>query len=125
MDVVICGHGPSLLKRKAGELIDSYDFVVRQKRCQDTLRFPEHYGTRKDAVCGSWTIASQLPLIEAGEIWVFLDSRHEKVTVGEIWRAQKSLPAKILPGLCSTWNEKYRALRTPYTRPEGQKEFDP
>jgi hypothetical protein len=125
MHTVIVGHGPSMLERQAGKEIDSFDFVVRQKRCQETLKHPELYGTRKDAVCGSWTIAPQLVHVEADEIWVFLDSRHDKVPLGDIWRAQKALPARILPGLCNRWNEAYRALRTPYTRPEGQREFDP
>ena len=123
MNLLIVGHGPSLLQRNAGAEIDSYDFVVRQKRCQETLAYPEIYGSKKDAVCGSWTIGPQLVHVGADEIWVFLDSRHEKVPMGEIWRAQQSLPATILPGLCNRWNETYRSLRTPPELDPRQKKW--
>jgi len=104
------------LQRREGDRIDSHDFVVRQKRCQETLKHPEIYGTRKDAVCGSWTIAQQLPDVGAGEVWVFLDSRHANVSDEEIERAKF---ARIDRGLCDYWNRLYRMRRKPYTKPPG------
>lgn len=125
MDVVIVGHGPSLLERKCGEQIDEFDFVVRLKRCADLFRYPEQYGTKKSAVCGSWTIRNQLTFIEADQIWVFLDSRHDNVRFEEIAKAKRSLPCEILPGTCSTWNNRYRERRTEYEMPDGMRKFTP
>ena len=118
------GHGPSLLGRREGSRIDSFGVVVRQKRCQETLKHPDRYGTRVDAVCGSWTIASELPAVGAGEIWVFLDSRHSGVTKREVDLMQERLPCKIDADLCDFWNRLYRVKRTPYERPAGTREFD-
>ena len=119
------GHGPSLLEKRAGSLIDSFDVVVRQKRCQETLKYPEIYGTRKDVVCGSWTIAPELPQVGAGEVWVFMDSRHEGVSDEAVREAERRIPCRIDRSLCSTWNRLYRLRRTPYDRPKGMQEFDP
>lgn len=124
MDVVIVGHGPSLLSARQGERIDSFDKVIRQKRCQETLKYPEQYGTRKDVVCGSWTIRAELWKVGTPEIWVFMDSRHEKVPEVEVQAAQRQ-GWRVNRGLCNEWNGRYRNRRTAYTRPEGMAEFDP
>jgi hypothetical protein len=123
--VIIAGHGPSLLSQRRGSEIDSFDYVIRQKRCQDTLRYPDIYGARKDAVCGSWTIAPELPAVGAGEVWVFMDSRHQAVSNEAAEDAQRRIPCRIDRELCDTWNRLYRLRRTPYQRPKGTQEFDP
>jgi len=124
MNVCIVGHGPSLLNQRLGDRIDGYDVVIRQKRCQETLKRPETYGTRIDVVCGSWTIAPQLFEIGAGEVWVFLDSRHADVSDALVEHV--SQVARIDRSLCDDWNARYRARRTPYKRPDERvKEFDP
>lgn len=117
MAAVIVGHGPSVLMEPMGELIDAYDFVVRMKRCQETLKHPQHYGTRTDAVCGSWTIAAELKRIDAGEYWIFLDSRHDDVNDYQIERmAEHFAPRPMLLDreICATWNARYRDARTPF-----------
>jgi hypothetical protein len=118
MRAVIVGHGPSIFGEKMGVEIDGFDVVIRQKRCQETLKHPDYYGTRTDVVSGSWTIAKGLRGIPANEYWVFLDSRHNEVTEGQIDAMRAHFePARCVidEPLCSTWNEAYRALRTPYT----------
>lgn len=123
-NVCIVGHGPSLLNKRLGDKIDSYDFVVRQKRCQETLKHPTQYGTRIDAVCGSWTIAPSLFELGANEVWVFLDSRHD--SVNDLLVREVSQVARIDWELCKTWDGYYRELRTEYDRPDERiKEFDP
>lgn len=117
--VCIVGHGPSLLQQRAGELIDAHDFVVRQKRCQETLKFPEQYGTRTDAVCGSWGVAKKLEPL-APEVWVFIDSRYQGIPDEVI----EQTPWKIDKRLCNEWNAKYRSRRTPYVPPEQTVEYD-
>lgn len=118
---MIVGHGPSLLQRRDGSLIDSYDFVVRQKRCQETLKYPDVYGAKKNAVCGSWTIAPELEKVGADEVWVFLDSRHEGVPQDLV----DQVPWRIDRRLCNEWNAKYRSRRTPYEKHDSMKEFHP
>lgn len=113
--IAIVGHGPSMLAAKQGALIDQYDLIVRLKRCQDTLRYPELYGTRTDIVCGSFTIARGLKGIGgAMHYWVCLDSRHVAVTVSD----RDELIAYFSPAivqmdveLCNSWDERYRAQR--------------
>ena len=114
MKAIICGHGPSMLQNLHGELIDSYDVVIRQKRCEETLKHPKQFGTRTDVVCGSWTIGSQLPVHMPGcKYWVFTDSRHEDVPDEDIQRARIEIPAEIRPWRCREWNQFYRDCRTP------------
>ena len=110
-DVVIVGHGPSLLRRGLGEEIDKY-FTVRLKRCQDTLKLPLIYGSRVDALCGSWTIREGLKAIPAKEYWTFVDSRHATVDVAD-W------DGVVNKALCDDWNQRFRAARTPYRRIDG------
>lgn len=126
--VAIVGHGPSMLESRQGALIDQYDIVVRLKRCQDTLRYPELYGTRTDIVCGSYTIARALKGIGgAKQYWVCLDSRHTGVTVSE----RNELIAFFSPAtvridveLCNYWDEKYRERRDSFTVHPQMKQGD-
>ena len=115
-DVIIVGHGPSLLRMNLGEYIDTRP-VVRLKRCLDTLQQPLQYGTRTDAVCGSWTIRNALFEVPAKEYWTFVDSRHDP-TAAEI----EAWPGYLNQTLCEEWNRHYRALRTPWVCPKEQKE---
>lgn len=123
---MIVGHGPSLLSREIGHLIDSHDVVIRQKRCQDTLKYPHLYGSKVDVVCGSWTIAKDLPRVAPNaEYWVFMDSRHRNVPDSEVEALEDYIGCRIDRKVCDYWNRVYRAMRTPYTKPDGMQEFDP
>lgn len=122
MKAVIVGHGPSMLQEEMGLLIDEFDCVIRLKRCQKTLDHPEHYGTRTDVVCGSWSIARGLKSIEADRYWVFLDSRHGDVTDGQIEAMRDHFaPAgcRIDRTLCDNWNALYRGKRNPMGLDKG------
>lgn len=119
MNVVIVGHGPSAINAMAGEEIDKYDVVIRQKRCEETLKHPDIYGTRTDVVSGSWTIGTLLPNhVKSEEYWIFLDSRHKNVKEKQI-QGMKALYGEmnkrlfIDKDLCDAWNETYRDMRTP------------
>ena len=110
MKAIIVGHGPSLLPRELGSKIDTYNKVIRLKRCQETLKHPSIYGSKTDIVCGSWTIGSQLKGVKSPEYWVFLDSRHASVLQKDIEAMIESfLPSDCLidQELCSTWNKVY------------------
>lgn len=104
---MIVGHGPSLLLRSCGYVIDQHR-VVRLKRCHETFKKPWAYGIKTHAVCGSWTIRNGI-LDIPGEHWAFIDSRHDP-SAAEI----KAYPGYVNRPVCDEWNEKYRTLRTPY-----------
>ena len=126
MTTVIVGHGPSMLEAKHGEFIDSHDVVIRQKRCSETLKHPEQFGTKTDIVCGSFTIAPAMKDDMPGnEYWVFMDSRHQKFPVSSYEWVAENMPCTILKPLCDEWNARYRQYRTPYEMPVGMQEFTP
>jgi hypothetical protein len=57
MQIVIVGHGPSILRQKLGKKIDSYDRVIRMKRTSDlTKNRPDLYGKKTDVVVSSLTL---------------------------------------------------------------------
>jgi len=112
-NVLIVGHGPSAKVSKKGNLINSFDFVVRQKQKGLALMIssPEYFGTKTDAVCGS---IGQYPLIKYknAERWIFVDSRYESVNT------DKYTDCIIDKPFCNKWNEMYRGLRTRYEKPD-------
>jgi len=114
MNVAIIGHGPSMLGGFLGKEIDEHDKVIRLKRCQDTLKYPGHYGRKVSAVCGSLTIGAHLKNIPADGYWVFADSRHKDQDINlEAYKEHFSpKPVIIDRKLCDEWNERYRDLRT-------------
>jgi len=122
--IAIVGHGPSMLENEYGEEIDSHDKVIRQKRCEETLKLPKQYGTRTDIVCGSYTIGNLLPRSMPGcEYWVFMDSRHEKVPGFAVMKTKEEVPCKISRHICDKWNDVYRSMRTPYELPKNVQRF--
>jgi hypothetical protein len=115
-----------MLARKLGAEIDRYDAVVRQKRCAETLRFPEHYGIRTDYVCGSLSIASTLPAhVPGARYWVFVDSRHSHIPDSVLRKTEDAVPCTILRGVCDRWNELYRSRRVAWEKHPQMREFDP
>lgn len=104
-----------MLLEEMGELIDSFDTVIRLKRCQQTLEKPEFYGTKTDVIAGSLTIAGALRDIPADSYWVFADSRHE----GWEWQDKINAVPNMFRGkhvfidsdLCTVWNNTYRNMR--------------
>jgi len=117
MKAIIVGHGPSIMGEKMGHLIDEYDVVIRLKRCQETLKMPEYFGTKTDIVGGSMTIAGGLREIAVKNgYWVFLDSRHENLpdsNIDVIKRIFKGYgTVHINQELCDEWDALYREART-------------
>ncbi len=115
MKAIIVGHGPSGLRSKAGEYIDSFDIVIRLKTTsKECLRFPKVYGTRVDILGGSWTIGPILrKAIQCPEYWIFFDSRHNKISEDDRKLMARHYIDKrlvMLPALCSEWDETYRRL---------------
>ena len=106
--IAIVGHGPSILNSNLGNIINSYDIVIRQKAISASLvsNAPKDYGTKTSIICGSYTIKEALFWNSKSKIWVFMDSRHEKIVPTIDTRFT------LLPDLCKHWNSLYRQLRS-------------
>jgi hypothetical protein len=102
---VIVGHGPSLLGKPRGDLIDSYDFVVRQKQA----KLNPFTGYKTDAIVGSWNQMRPIPQ----QLWIFIDSRFDYLTEENFQMARDRFNACIDADLCREWDARYRARRTP------------
>lgn len=119
MNLIIIGHGPSMMQNKWGEFIDSHDVVVRLKRQRiyssdekTLLDYPEYFGTKTDIVAGSYNIAKALP--KAPKYWIFVDSRHQDVTnFDDLYEFFDDV--YINKELCDYWDGVYRGMR-----PEGK-----
>jgi len=110
-----------MLTRQLGAQIDSFDCVIRQKRCGETLKHPQQYGSRVDAVCGSFTIAMGLKQdVTAKEYWVFMDSRHHAVADQQVEQVRRAVPCIILRKVCDDWNERYRNMREAFVMDAAQ-----
>jgi len=110
-EIVIVGHGPSGIGRGLGKEIDKAKRIVRLKGTSEKLLVenPKDYGTRRDILCGSWSIRDNVHKLKAEEYWVFLDSRHKHVKHLEI---QNELTrSMVVPQLCEQWREIYFKLR--------------
>lgn len=110
-DVVIVGHGRSVIGAGLGKEIDKYKRIVRLKYVsEETLKNPYDYGTRRDILCGSWKIRDALHELVAEEYWVFLDSRNKLVRSFEI--NNELTRSLVFPELCEEWTRKYVELRS-------------
>lgn len=111
MSIIIVGHGPSMLEKERGDVIDSFDTIIRQKAIgmQEMRNRPQHFGNRTNILCGSATIRQQLQA--QCEKWIFFDSRHKTWKPSqcdpEVFRSDKPL--------CDLWNALYRGQRTDWT----------
>ncbi|MFN9953306.1 MAG: glycosyltransferase family 29 protein, partial [bacterium] len=115
LNIAIIGHGPSLLNSNLGNNIDSFDIVIRQKAVSHSLMttYPEDFGKKTSIICGSYTIKEALFWDSKADIWVFADSRHEKINI------KPDLRFTLLKDKCDYWNDFYRSLRTEnFTRHE-------
>ena len=117
MNVVIVGHGPSILNEGRGKEIDEYDVVIRLKRTKSLLSRPHIFGTKTDIVMGSLVLWQDM-LMEWDEIpgryWLFVDTRTMEVTDHEIKCIQGAYYPKLCvidKGLCEKWVNHYRGLR--------------
>ena len=116
-----------MLLEEMGELIDSYETVVRLKNCRQTLMRPEFYGTKTDIIGGSLTIAGKLRDLPADQFWIWTDSRHD----GWEWDDQVNALPAIFRGkrvfidrdLCNVWNNTYRNMRKANPKTEWSTEM--
>ncbi|MGI0013600.1 MAG: hypothetical protein ACREBU_09190 [Nitrososphaera sp.] len=128
--VSIVGHGPNLLKNEYGQLIDSADFVVRQKRgCMQYVRLsPECFGTKTHAIVGSFLIYNGLPEVKDAQYWIYTDSRlsdnqkvhtQELTNIANYYKANKRNIVIDKP-LCDMWDDRYRQLAHKLCVPDSQ-----
>ena len=120
MNVIIVSHGPSLIKEPQGDYIDSFEFVVRQKViAEELLKRPEYFGSKTDAIVGSWNQAPWMS--NEFERWVFIDSRFDHLEDDAIFEMCETYGVKIDKAVCDKWNARFRKQRTaPFrTLPDG------
>jgi hypothetical protein len=109
MNIIIIGHGPSLKGLKAGEYIDSYEYVVRLKHGARLLG-TEDYGSRIDALCCSNEAVGLVGDVQAGMFWLYpKNGNYDKALTFDAV-AHKGAPFMIPMDLCNTWNNKFRML---------------
>jgi len=108
---VIVGHGPSALDGKLGEFIDAQDYVIRLKRCQESLKYPADYGTRTDILGGSYGIAGAIRQIPADHYWVWVDSRQDEPDVSIIETLFYGHTVDVDINLCRFWDSAYMRRR--------------
>ena len=105
----VVGHGPSLMGAKKGKKIDSH-IVVRLKKGEDLLKYPEDYGTRTDYVCASTEVPGCFLGLPAKEYWGYPKKGYYDETL--VHEVGKRLDSKILVplNLCNTWNAWFRGM---------------
>jgi hypothetical protein len=109
MNIVIVGHGPSLVGRGAGKTIDSSDLVVRLKGSSGVLG-TEDYGKRCDVLCMSTEVTGLAYQIKPEIYWLypkkgFYDVSQIGTFVGDIGR-----PVLIPLELSKEWNKKFLSI---------------
>jgi hypothetical protein len=109
LKICIVGHGPSVVGRKLGRIIDSHDYVVRMKNCAGTIG-SEDYGERTDAICFSADVLGLTGRTNALTHWVYCKSgnydRELLCKVMEETGASMALPLKVT----NYWNGKFRDM---------------
>ena len=115
MKAIIVGNGPSILMEPMGEIIDSYDVVIRLKHCEQQLKDPEHFGTKIDVLAGSLTIAKSMKQIQAPAYWMLLDSRHDNDQAKRymddmVWYYDED-NMQYLPDTSKFWRDRYMSIR--------------
>jgi len=113
---IIVGHGPSMLAEEMGAEIDKFDYVIRMKRCHETLKQPEHYGTKTTHIGASLGImGGVIDIPVENEYWGFMDSRHynNMETLDSVKRLMhnRELPFHVDPPLCKMWDEAFMMQR--------------
>lgn len=108
MNIVIVGHGPSLIGKSLGKEIDRFDVVVRLKGCKPVLG-TEDYGIRVDVVCLSTEVLGLVYEVESPLYWLYPKKGfYDELSVGKIL-AQGSgfcLPLQ----LSNDWNKRFKDL---------------
>jgi len=112
MEVIIVGHGPSLLHKKYGSYIDSFDCVIRQKA--NSIKYvkenPEQYGSKTNVIGGSTAQYKTISNIPNVQCWVYIDSRRNPKE--DYDSRYNSETVKCNQQLCHHWNQIFRDMRT-------------
>lgn len=109
MKVIIVGHGPSLIGKGLGSVIDNYDLVVRLKGCVSVLGTPD-YGSRCDVLCMSTEVLGLAKNTKPEVFWLYPKrGLFNKQDVG-MFVAEVGKPVLLPLELCINWNEHFRNM---------------
>lgn len=112
MQVIIVGHGPSLLQGCKGEAIDLFDAVVRLKWGQSGRKdAPKYFGTRMDYLCSTMRTNYNYTGLEMKEFWGFENERCGR-NIYSIAKKWEPVPVIIEYEAMNYWIDIYKKLRT-------------
>lgn len=109
MRVCIVGHGPSMMGKRQGSLIEQHDKVVRLKGSNTVLGHPD-YGSRTDALCASTEVMGVFFKMDAEEYWAYPKKGvyDQIVFLKTMEKLQK--PVMLPIGICNFWNYRFRQM---------------
>jgi len=111
MEVVICGHGPSLQGAGLGTKIDKHEQVVRLKNCSELLETPKDYGRKTTIMFSSTEVCWQLHKVLAEEYWCF--PKYEAYNTDLIDQLRKRVNGsrvRVLTEQSRIWNKLFRDM---------------
>lgn len=109
MNIIIVGHGPSLIGKKLGSQIDGYDLVVRLKGCSGVLG-TEDYGKRADILCMSTEAVNLAFTVNTEGYWLYPKKGRYDTSVIGTFLGDIGRPVLLPLGLMNTWNETFRGM---------------
>ena len=102
MNIVIVGHGPSLVKQKIGKQIDEFLYVIKVNKgsfpslTENDIEHVWNYGTKCDAACYILNHRSTNEFINnMNECWVVPSSYHKRSKPIEWWNDLKLFETKL------------------------------
>lgn len=110
MEVIICGHGPSLKDAGLGSKIDSHEKVVRLKNCSELLQIPKDYGTRTTIMFSSTEVCWQLHKVPAEEYWCFPKRDTYNTDLTDQLRKKVNGRVRVLAQQSHVWNKLFRDM---------------
>lgn len=109
MNVAIVGHGPSLVGKKYGSYIDTFEHVVRMKNCGKTLG-TEDYGSKINSLCLSTEVLGLVDKVQCGMYWLYpKNGKYDQAQTFEVV-ANKGAPFMIPLDLMNYWNGKFKEM---------------
>ena len=106
MNIIIVGHGPSLIGKKLGGVIDSYDLVVRLKGSASVLG-TEDYGKRCDVLCMSTEVVGLGYIAKPEVFWLYpKKGDYDRVAIGTFVGGCER-PVLLPLGMFRDWNKSF------------------
>lgn len=110
VEVVIVGHGPSLVGAGLGKAIDAHEKVLRLKNCSALLENKEDYGQRTDIMFSTTEVCYHLSKVKAEEYWCYPKYDTWNTDVVDNLRKQTNARIRVLSHQAFAWNKLFRDM---------------